>query len=140
MCRAFSSRTCPELCAESVESARAIATPCCTSRFAIVRISARLGRLASNSGSAEKRPAAIRGKAAFWAPPIGIARESGAPPRIRILSITWAPGAGNFYGREWPRSSRRLVAGRIGRWLGGGLLLGTSLLLASVQVLAQGAG
>src|SRR5204863_1002860 len=140
MCCALSSSTCPELCGAFPESARAIATPCCTSRFAIVRTSARSGRLARTSGSADKRLAAISGSAAFFAPPIGIVPASGAPPRMRILCITVAPDAGCLYGRERQRSSRRLIGGRIRRGLGGGRRLAASLLLAPVQIIAQGAG
>src|SRR5438045_386526 len=140
MCCAFSSRTCPDAFGASAESASAMTMPCCTSRLAIVRMSARSGRLASTSGSAVNRLAAISGNAAFLAPPIGIAPASGAPPRIRILSITAAPGTGCFYGRERQRSSRRLVRAWIRGGFGGAPLLGASLLLAPVQIFAQSPG
>src|SRR5215204_6426771 len=136
-----------------------IATPCCTSRLAIVRMSARSGRLLRTSGSSLKRLAAISGSAAFLAPPIWIVPDSGTPPRIRILSIVLAPAsgdrpwraataavlyrAGKFYGRGGRRSSRRLAG--LARWLvRAGLLgwrgraAGAGLLLAALQVVAQG--
>src|SRR5947209_5662017 len=140
MWRAESSSTCPDPCRASPASAFVIVTPCWPSRFAMVRISARSGRLARTSGSAVKRLAAISGRAAFLAPPIGIVPVSGVPPRIRMRSMTWAPDAGCFYGREGRRSSRRVVVPPARRGFGRGLLLGTCLLLAAMQVFAQRAG
>src|SRR5579862_7239366 len=150
MSRAESSSTRLGSFAES--AAAPIATPCCSKRLAIVAMSAKSGRLASTSGSAVSRLAAINGSAAFLAPPILIAPDSGTPPRIRMLSIMLlrVAGAGRneatapptldrngcFYGRAEPRSSAGL-AGRLSilRWLAGACLL-----LAATQVLAQGPG
>src|SRR5690242_20511572 len=139
MCRAESSSTCPDPCRASSVAAFVIVTPCWPSRFAMVRISARSGRLAKTSGSAVKRLAAISGRAAFLAPPIGIVPVSGVPPRIRMRSMTSAPDAGCFYGREGRGSSRRVVFRLAHGGFGQGLLLGARLLLAAMQVLAQGA-
>src|SRR5829696_725306 len=160
MCRADNSspRSRPRAGSPPGSSGIVIATPCCTNRFAIVRMSARSGRLLRISGSALSRLAVISGSAAFLAPPIWIVPDSGTPPRIRILSIVLAPAsgdrpwraataavlyrAGKFYGRGGRRSSRRLAglarclfrAGRLG-WRGG--RAGAGLLLAALQVVAQ---
>src|SRR5439155_14346040 len=99
--------------------------------------SARSGRLARTSGSPVKRLAAISGRAAFLAPPIGIVPLSGVPPRIRMRSMTSAPDAGCFYGREERRSSRRVVVPLTCGGFGRGLLLGLRLLLAAMHALAQ---
>src|ERR1051326_3413530 len=140
MGRAESSSTCPDPCRASSVAAFVIVTPCWPSRFAMVRISARSGRLAKTSGSAVKRLAAISGRAAVFGPPIGIVPVSGVPPRIRMRSMTSAPDANCFYGREGRRSSRRVVVPVARGGAGRGVLLGARLPLAAMQVLAQRAG
>ncbi len=56
-------------------------------RSAIEAMSARLGTFARVSPSSDSNPAAIRGKAAFLAPLIGISPTRGCPPLMRRRSI-----------------------------------------------------
>ena len=63
------------------------AIPCCDSRAVIVSISASFGTLDRVSLSSVSIPAAIKGNAAFLAPPIWISPARGRPPRILIRSI-----------------------------------------------------
>src|SRR5918998_6427622 len=100
--------------------------------------SARRGTLTSSSVSSVRRLAIIRGRAAFFAPEIGITPLSGAPPRITIRSIPKAPCAG------WSRPNRvPLVFGRIALIRGGLRRPGsvvpaiTRLRLAALQVLPE---
>src|SRR5579872_2281539 len=156
MCRADNSRVRPVAPGASAVSATDMLTPCWTSRLAIVVMSARSGRLLSTSGSALNRLAAINGKAAFLAPPIGIVPDRGTPPRISILSIVSAPNAGHkanaanvvlvragccFYWSGSRRSSRRLRGwrGLAGICLARDRVALPGLLLAAPQIVAQGA-
>ena len=65
----------------------AIATPWVPSRVFIEPMSATPGRFASRSGSSVRRLAAMRGRAAFFAPAMGMAPEKLLPPRRRMASI-----------------------------------------------------
>src|SRR5437764_852779 len=120
MCCAFSSRTCPDAFGASAESASAMTMPCCTSRLAIVRMSARSGRLASTSGSAVNRLAAINGNAAFLAPPIGSVSDRSLPPRRAVAPLHTQAllDAQADLDREDDRD--RLLCGIFGRLIGVG--------------------
>src|SRR5271169_546306 len=121
-------------------------------------MSARTGTFFRVKVSDVSRDAAISGKAAFLAPPIGITPSSGTPPLMQILSIAsvaparrphrWqaaayllavTPPSGCFYLTAKRRSSRRLAVASLAffGWRCGTPLLVPGLLLAPPQIVAQ---
>ncbi len=72
-----------------------ISTPIGVNRFAMVAMSARSGTFDKDSTPSVKMLAAMIGRAAFLAPLIGMAPESGLPPLMRILSNESSCGDGS---------------------------------------------
>ena len=62
-------------------------SPCWASSPAMVVTSARSGALVSVSGPSDSSAVAISGRAAFFAPEIGMVPAKARPPRMRMRSI-----------------------------------------------------